>query len=331
MKYFPLLCSTLLAWLSLPGCASLTKSQLNQINSFGQLTKNFSDYPGKVVSSYNRCYLQDELLAANAAPTPEAHYKAIQDALNFKEQSDIISRKIDLSLQIIDQYAQALVLLTSNRHSLQLDSAATKVGSSLDGLLGEYNKLETAHQVPSGIGGTVSALITLGGDTYIRSKQANDIKVLVPQGDILIGQMADNILHFLQDPLESATDHGLTLEYLIKAEKDNVGINYTRYLKVNWNIVTLKQKETVVLSGTIQNNRFASLAEDQACLQLLADLDLTETLRKQCISAVTNLRKAHAQLLEDVKSKKKLKEIVAGLQSYADDVKKMYSTVKAIK
>ncbi len=189
--------STLISILLLYSCASLTKSQLNEVNQFGQLTSHFSAFPGKVVSSYNQIHQQQELFRANSLPDPESNFQAIVEANDFKQKTDLITPKIDLTLKVIDQYAQGLILLTSDKHSKKLDTAAQGIGTNLDGLITQYNKINSGDQLPTGIGSAIAALITLGGDAYIRSKQADDVLKLVPQGDIVIAKMTDNIMDFL--------------------------------------------------------------------------------------------------------------------------------------
>jgi hypothetical protein len=54
-------------------CASLTKSQLAEVNTFGQLTKNFSIYPSKVVNSFNAIHQEQQLYLANALQTVDEH------------------------------------------------------------------------------------------------------------------------------------------------------------------------------------------------------------------------------------------------------------------
>jgi hypothetical protein len=309
------------------GCASLTKSQLNEVNAFGQLTCNFSAYPGTVVSTYNHIHQEQELYRANSLANPSAHFTAIAQANDFKRITNPFSEKIDLTLKIIDQYAQGLVLLTSNKHNKTLDTAATKFGTSLDGLITNYNKLDPSAKLPTGIGSAVAAVITLGGDIYIRAKQAEDIKQIVPMGDKIIEKMTENLLAFL-GPVDDPDTKGL--KYLISQEKISVGNNYQAYLGLNRDEISInKDKESI--PGFIKHERFASMNDDKDCLQMLQDLDGAEELRLQCIEAINGLRKAHAKLLVEVEKKVTIKEYAQELQDYSSDIKNMYNTAKAIK
>ncbi|MES2063530.1 MAG: hypothetical protein V4456_16500 [Bacteroidota bacterium] len=320
-----------LAIMCLSACASLSKSQLNEVNGFGRLTKNFSAYPSKVVSSYNQAHQQIELYRANSLPTPDAHFEAILQANRFKQKSDLITPKIDLSLQIINQYAQALIALTADQHVAALDTASTGLGKHIEGLVDQYNALETEHPLPSGAGGVIGKLVSFGGGVYIRARQAKIVRQLVPEADPVIGILCDRLITFLEPP--AATLPGRkSLQELIVYEQEQLKLNYTRFLGLNRDLVNLRYgRDTSRLTGSIVNQRFALLSDDKSCLQLMENLDQTETLRTQCITAIRDLRKVHSQLVKDLEKKKDIEELVAEVQYYRDHMQQLNTTLKAIK
>ncbi len=309
-------------------CATLTKSQLNEVNAFGQLTSNFSVCPGVIVGTYNRIHQQQQLYRANGLVDPAAHFNAIVHANDFKRITDPLSEKIDLSLKIIDQYAQGLILLTSTDHNKVLDTAATKFGASLDGLITTYNKVDPGAKLPTGIGSVFAAVITLGGDIYIRRKQAEDVKQVLPVGDQIIEKMTNNLLVFLGPANDTTATTGL--QYLIGQEKVMLRNSYQLYLGLNRDEISIENGKDKY-PGYIKHERFVSIADDKDCLQMLQDLDGIERLRLQCIGAVTALRAAHAKLLQDVQQKVTLKEYAGELQTYGSEVKSVYTTLNAIK
>jgi hypothetical protein len=344
-------------------CASLTKSQLTEVNQFGQLTKNFSTYPGSLYSSYLAIHEKALMYSANATTGAEEHFQLINSAYRLKKKMDSLEQKMDLTFQIVDNYGQSLVLLTSPTHSAQLDTASQSLGTNLDGLIAKYNSINTAHPLPTGIGGAISELITLGGEQYIRSRQADEVKAFVQKADPMIAELMDELTNHLQSPLNSPAGQPATFLDLLKSERDEVHQDYTFYLGYNADLITIqpasakkgqvetniaiiktdprksKRQDTVLkgtlafpaYSGAIQKQRASSLASDQDCFQMLADLDNLDSLYNQTLVAIGNLKKAHHKLLADIQEKKTLKEIVAELQEYGDDVKKMYTTLKAIK
>lgn len=312
----------------LSSCATLTKSQLNEVNAFGQLTSNFSAFPGTIVSTYNHIHQQQEIYRANSLADPAAHFAAIKQANNFLRITKPYPQKIDLSLKIIDEYAQGLISITNTKHQKLLDTAAAKFGTNLESLITNYNKVDADAKLPTGIGSAVAAVIILGGDVYIRRKQAEDIKQVVPLGDVIIEKMTNNLLDFLGAKDDPQNTKGL--QYLISQEKISVENNYRAYLGLNRDVVS-NNKDKDNSPGFIKHERFASIADDRDCLQMLQDLDGIEVLRVQCIDAVTGLRKAHAKLLKDIQQKITLKEYAREIQDYSAEVKNIYRTIGAIK
>jgi hypothetical protein len=307
------------------GCASLTKSQLNAVNDFGQFTCNFSSYPGSIISIYNNAHVQNEMFRANSITNPEQHFEAISLANDFKKKSQLISQETDLSLHIIDQYAQSLVALTSAKPVNQLDTASHNFGNNLDSLISKYNTLKPQSPLPTGIGNDLSALLMVGGDLYIRSKQAEAVRRVVPQGDVIIAKMCANLLAFLE-PADTLKG----LHYMIAQEKRTLANNYKAYLGLNRDEISIgKDKEAY--SGYLRHQRFVSLNDDELCLNLLQNLDNAELLRRQCVSAVKDLRQAHAQLLAALNEKRTLNNISGIIKNYVADVKSMNLTLTAIK
>jgi len=309
------------------GCATLSKSQLNEVNTFGQLTCNFSDYPGTIVSTYNRVHQLEEIYRANSLGQPEAHFNALLLASDFKKVTDPFSDKIDLSLKLIDQYAKGLILITSSKHTANLDTAAAKFGTNLDSLVSKFNKAEPSAHLATGIGAAIASVITFGGDFYIRRKQAEDVKAIVPTGDKLIEKTTEALLAFL-GPVDGKDEKGL--QYMISQEKVSIGNSYKAYLGLNRDEINIS-KDSAKYKGYIKHERFADISNDKECLQMLQDLDAAEVLRKKCIEAVTNMRKAHLQLVKDIQTKLTLKEYAQELQDYGSDVKSIVNTISAIK
>jgi hypothetical protein len=329
MKFPQTYFCTIAGLLMTSGCASLTTSQLSEVNAFGQITSHFSAYPGKIISTYDAVHQQQELFYANSEPDPQSHLTALADAYNFKKITDLINPKIDLSFQIIDQYAQELVLLTSQKNSLALDTVSKTLGSNLDNLVIQYNKVEPSANLKSGLGSAAAALVQLGGDAYIKVKQAEEVRKIVPQADEVIIKMTDNILEFL-DPVGNG--NGTTLKSLLQSERGQVTSNYKAYLNPYTDHV-LSGAQSVQPSqwGNIEHRRFASLDDDRLYITLLQDLDNAEALRIECIAAIKSLRAAHHKLTEDIAQKQNLKDRAGEIQTYGDDLKNMINTIKAIK
>jgi hypothetical protein len=110
-----------------------------------------------------------------------------------------------------------------------------------------------------------------------------------------------------------------------------VRTNFRIFLNRNDEKIVILKKADTVYTGTLDAWRTSSFEPDRLYLTLLQNLDADELLRQQCITAVINLRKAHAKLLQDLDKKKELTEIYTDLQDYATSISEMNTTTKSIK
>ena len=319
--------------LVLSNCASLTKSQLSEINQFGKLTSNFSTFTSKLYPAYYEIHQKGLLYSASSYVNPEKHYDALKNAYDLKVTSDTISPKLELTLKIIDKYAQSLVLLTADNHSKQLDSATQSLDTNLEGLIGKYNKIDPTHALPKGIGTATAELITLGGKQFIRNRQAMEVKDLMTKGDYLIDQLCSSLLVYLQPKSKNPTDTVIHFLALIANERQEIKQNYISYLGLHREIIRIKDSSdsTREFTGFLQQQRFATLENDQDLLQILASLDNLSVLYGKTITAIKNLQTSHHKLTMDIRQKKKLKEFIPELREYGNDIKQLYNTLKAIK
>ena len=307
-------------------CASLTKSQLNEVCQFGQLTKSFSAYPPQVIYTLNDVHAQQQLYITNAIIDTGKHIQSLMALYNFKKQADQINEQAAVAFSIIDNYAQKLIFLTSDSHSEQLDSAVQGLGGNIDNLIDKYNSLVPAHAVPTGIGALFSSVISFGGDMYIRSKQAEAAKMFVTKGDTLIGSMTIT----LHDFLGGKEGDTRSLKAMIERERSTIRTNYRTYLKRDEEKIVLMRNRDTAYTGKLNAWR-TDLYGDKLYLDLLNNLDADEQLRQQCLDALVCLRKAHRQLLNDLQQKKKLKEVYAEFQAYGSSIGEMNAAYKKIK
>jgi hypothetical protein len=325
-------------------CASLTKSQLAEVNAFGQNTKTFSAYPEKVISTLVDIHTQNQYFQVGMIVDAQLHEAQIDSIYSYMEHSANNNKLIGLVFQIISDYGQKLVHLTADVHSLQLDTAAQSFGANLDGLVGKFNTLEPQNKIPTGYGALIGKVITVGGNIYIHDRQAKGAKAFVAKGDTLIAAMSLELENYLD------SDDRLSVKSAIARERKDLVRNYKNFLASNNELVkvniqtyslenhedrrvkqyVLSKKDTVI-TGSLSAWRSSGMGADSLYLKLMADLDADETLRQQCLLAVKSLRKAHAKLLQDLQQKKDLKEVYIELQDYGTSINQMYSTYKKIK
>ena len=332
----------LIGLLLLSGCASLTKSQLTEVNQFSQLTKSFSAYPQKVFTTLNGVRTQEQFFMAGTIRDPKKHQQSVLKIDTFRKTGAKLDEEAGLAFQIINDYAKKLVCLTANVYSLQVDTASKPFGTNLDNLIGKYNSIVPQHAVPTGLGALFAELVSFGGDLYIHDRQAKGTKEFVTRGDTLIGAMAVTLEAFL-----NGNDNSLM--HSIARERENVNINYLEFLKHNdeeirityqadtvYGKSKLRKKDSlgkkdITITGQLYAWRSTGIGADSLYINLLDNLGADELLRQQCLEAVKSLRKAHHKLMEDLQEKKTLKEIYAELQDYGNSIGQMNSTLKTIK
>ena len=313
--------------MALGGCASLTKSQLNEVNAFGLLTSNFERYPGKVVSTLNEVHATVQLYQVNTVQNPKTHLAMIREHYDNIRKTEQLDSSMNIAFHILSDYGQKLVQLTSDDYTRALDTAGQNLGTNLDGMIEQYNKLQPDRQLRSGIGALFGQLVVIAGDSYIRSKQAEATKRFVARGDTLVSAIALNMDHFLGG---SNGHEGRVYQAILK-EREHLVASYQAYLQRNGDpLFILKGKDTVY-TGTVIAWHASGFESDRLFITSLQNLDAEETLRRQCLEAVRNLRKAHARLLADLQNKKSLKEIYTELRAYGGSVGEMNATTKKIK
>lgn len=284
----------------LGSCASLSKSQIESVNQFGKTTNNFSAYPSKVMAGLADIRTKRSVYYASSLSDPKLHISVLDSIYSNANHAKEVSEKVDITFKIIDKYAQSLVLLSSDKYEKDLSEQAERFGLSLDSLITVYNNLDNTENLPTGIGPAVNKLVIMGGQQYIRSKQAKYVKEFVPKADTLISVMTSNLLNFLQSA---------NIDELIEAEETGVQSNYLSYLRHAHN---------------------KSTDDDKAYLELLKSLDRVKALRAQTVEATKDLRAAHKKLLLEIREKKKLEESIAELDALYEQIKELKSLISKI-
>jgi len=318
-------------------CASLSKSQLAEVNQFGGATKTFAAYPAKVISALVDVHTQNQYFQVGIIVDPNLHRQHVDSIYKWIQTSAKKDEDIALIFQIISDYGQKLVHLTCNAATLQLDTAAQSFGTNMDSLLTKFNSLDPRHKVPTGYAAIISEVISFGGNIYVHDRQAKGAKAFVTKGDTLISVMAAKLEQYL------SSDDGNSVKTGIATERKDLVHNYTAYLASDNELINLYYKmdkhnskdsltkKDTVISGALKAWRSSGMGADSLYIKLLTNLDADEALRQQCLAAVENLRKAHHKLMEDLKEKKDLKEVYAELRDYGASLNQMHSTSSKIK
>src|SRR5207253_610681 len=98
-----------------------SKTQINAVNQFAATSKNFSEYPSKIMTELAEIRAKRGVYFANSLDNPRLHIQELDNTYNFKRDDYSISKKVDVTFKIIDKYAQSLLLLSSVRYESGLD------------------------------------------------------------------------------------------------------------------------------------------------------------------------------------------------------------------
>jgi len=283
--------------LTLSSCASLTKTQIESVNQFGKTTSNYSEFTSKILTELAEIRLKRGLLYATTIENPKNRIEELDSVYSQKRFDYLISKKVDITIKIIDKYAQSLVFLSSDKYSKDLEEQAKRFGIGIDSLTTIYNTLDGVKKVPSGIGEAVSKLVILSGAQYIRTKQAKEIKKFLTEADTLISVMTSNLIEFLQSE---------DIYELINHEELMTKRDFETFISHNKNITTDQLK---------------------IYLEMKTSIDGIKNLREQVITATKNLRSTHSKLIGIISEKQKLDSTIKELQVLYEQMKELSNIV----
>lgn len=288
------------------GCASLTKSQLDSVNQFAVLSKNYSAYPSRITTELTQIRLERGFYSANALTSDvKSHVDNLDNLYESQTKSGVISQKVDITFKIIDRYAQALQLLSSPSFSDELFTQSRTLGYSIDSLCSRYNSITgISSKIPIGFGSVIGKIILAGGKQYIRVRQAKAVKRFVYTANKLVDLMCDNLIEF-------ATNKNI--EQLIQIEADNIPRDFKFYFNAK------KQLQTAPL-----------IDDERAYIQLRIRLTAVRTLRDQTLEATKDLKATHKKLVEVLARRTTKQEQVQELQKLYEQVQEVRSTISQI-
>lgn len=283
--------------LTLNSCASLTKTQIESVNQFGKTTSNYSEFTSKILTELAEIRLKRGLLYVTTIENTKNRIEALDSVYSQKRFDYSISKKVDITIKVIDKYAQSLVLLSSDKYSKDLEGQAKRFGIGIDSLTTIYNTLDGVKKIPSGIGEAVSKLVILGGKQYVKAKQAKEVKKFVTEADTLIAVMTSNLIEFLDSE---------DIDELIRHEEMMIKRDFETFISHNKNITT----DQLMIYLGMKNS-----------------IDGVKNLREQVVTATKDLRSTHRKLLSVISEKQKLDTTIKELQVLYEQMKELKNIV----
>jgi len=285
-------------------CASLTKTQLKGINSYAQVLEKFSDYPGTIVKGFVQLKYETGQLNTGTIVNNAIVTESLWKSYYGKDKALKEAEKLDLSIQIIGEYAAALAKLSSTDLSDSIQSGSLRLGSNMSQLITEYNAVSN-DKISINIGALVAKSIAFFGTRYTKNKQAKDLKAFIHAGDPLVTQITESIKKDLEK---------VVLEKWIPGLKDELKTRHQNFLSN----MPPKAEYRVYLANSY----------NKEVAEIIARIDHLEKITAKTIAAVDHIRKAHKELLVCIQQKKKLKEVLVETQAFYVSVRGIYKEAK---
>lgn len=191
LRYLVLCSATLLV-----GCG-LTKAQLAVTQSFAKAAKSYPTAPGAVITTYADVYLVRRAFEISTDPGAGRIWNNSSEAANTYATEESDAKKLSAALEIVSQYGDLLIKLSSSDFSQAEEKAASSLSTSIDSNIKEYNK-DAKSSVPS-VGKYVAGGVAALGEIYIRKRQAEELKWYVNSAEPMVGKVTMDMNSYLLD------------------------------------------------------------------------------------------------------------------------------------
>ena len=305
--------ATMLVLVILVSSCALSKSQIKEVNNFAESTETFADFPSEVWKEAREILLAIQLYEANSLNSQdpindvEEKLNSLHGAEGVYELYGEAGELFDNSIDLIDKYAQALKLISSDKILEDLEESASELGSGIDEVAILYNSNpEGTKKVPSNLGEIVGEIVGFAGKSYVRYKQAKEVKEFVVKGDTLIQAVTNTILtQFNSAPI-----------MLLELQELQLKEAYKGFLK---SILDSHSDPVLIIE------------QDKEYLKLLRQIKFANDLRESCISSIEKLQKAHSALCLQLSKRATISEILEEVRSLQENLKEMTQLIESLK
>jgi len=279
-------------------CAVLTKSQIKNINAVAVSAESYSNFPSEIIKKRADLVLEEKLIGSILLQPEQIKKSIVKAQENYLLQQQLADT-LDLSLQLIQQYASLLRKLSSTGYVENLKNNTDDLNENLGDLVKIANA-KLPNKIPPNVGNAITKVIFLIGDKLTKIKQAKALKEFIPIGDTLVKITVKNLVDALSADLPA----------LLASDKEKFINTYTNNIFSN-------------------ENRVNSTSMSQY-LSALNDYDNLELLRQECIGAANKLSIAHSKLNSNIRSKSDIKEIFQETQDLIVSVKDLFKTFRKL-
>lgn len=285
------------------GCAVLTASQVKAVEKFANASESYSELPGTLAKTYGELLRDSDLMVVarkefgqpdenggiDASVANDA-WDSILDAYKDETDFEAAGKRMDAALLILRAYSDVLTALVSGDSADALSGSGEAFGKSLDGATEAYNKKYRADDPLKKVGGTIAMAVRSAGGLYVRARQASILKATLKDADPLIAGLMDEVkliaLEKIKPSLQNYEENYLQNDFKLLAN-NNKKIDISTVLFVYDNLY--KTRQTIFLAENVA--------------------DAAETYKK-----------AHAELVENTRTKMTLREAMQQVEALSAEV-----------
>ncbi len=278
----------LLLYLS-SGCISVSVQQRQVVNQFASKTENFASFPEKLLTELADIREARGIYYANSFTDTDTHLNELNAIFNERMNDNKIPGKVKLVFSILDEYAKAFVLLSSDAPFYTQSDLYGRFGVNLESLTAQYNRIDGVNPIPTGVGNLLSESLDFGTRTYLLSQQYKALRKYVSQADTLVSILCDEMVSFLSSK---------GMGKIIDNEETGVTESFRFYFT--------KRSPPAIES-------------EKEYIHLMERVEIVKQLQMQTIRAAKNLKIAHKKLTDVMTKKKSLKEIAEDLNNFYKD------------
>ncbi len=281
------------------GCVTVSEQQRNVVRQFAVKTENFSLFPEKIMSELADIRETRGIYYANSFTDPVLHLNELNDIVKERLNDDALQGNVGITFRILDEYAGALVQLSSATPIKEAGEHSLKFGVELETLIGTFNKSEAAGKLPSGIGTLLGQTMDVGTRYYLANRQYRELKKFVNQADTLVAVVCDEMVKFLSSK---------GLGQLISSEESGVSESFRFYY----------------------TKRVPTIESEKEYVALRKRVEGVKQMQKQTIQATISLKIAHKKLASELNRKFTLNEIAVQLNSFYKDMELLNKSFHAL-
>lgn len=264
-------------------CSTLSKSQLKRINSFASAQDSIGTGPRAFFSILADVRQERGLIYAASLTDTETHIHELNAMAKAAVREGQASAKANICFDILSSYARALKSLSADTRWKQYGTELRGIGRNMDSLVIAYNKLDWGTIYEPGLGkelGKTGGYLT---EQYMKRRQRKLVMDMLTVGDTIVTACCDALIASLKS--DQFTE-------LIDNEEQGLESDYRAYL-----------------NSMRAQDRFPEMAVDRTYLCQKAQIETARSLRRQSITMLQSLRKAHKALINEMDKSRSYSEI----------------------